>query len=102
MAHLAAGTCLMLAIEMQMGGGIGQDSLPIFGFCPNEVAHFHALDREPCVTQRQAADGADVIFELTGYGAFDGPVPAIVDAGAISLKTGPSALAKNSSASTPT
>jgi hypothetical protein len=43
-----------------------------------------------------------MVLELAGDRALGGPVTGVVDAGAISLKIGPSAVAKNSTASTPT
>ena len=50
------------------------------GVVADEVVHFDGFGAARGHAQRQAADGADVVFELAGGRAFDGPVAGIVDA----------------------
>ena len=39
------------------------------------------VGRECGAAEWEAEDGAEVVFELRGVGAFDGPVAGVVDAG---------------------
>src|SRR5688572_9086139 len=79
MPHLAAGAALALAVEMQMGGRIGENLPPGFNVPANQVAHLYAWHDEPGRAERQAANGPDMVLELRGERALDRPVAAIVD-----------------------
>ena len=79
MAHLAPGARGGLAVEVQVVGRIGQHGGPVLGRVADHVAHFHPVRGEARIAQRQAADRADVVFELAGDRALDRPVARIVD-----------------------
>ncbi len=67
------------AVEVEVGVGDGEDFGGI-GEVADEIEH----GAMACGSRRaegKAEDGAEVIFELAGDGAFDGPVAGIVDAG---------------------
>ena len=53
---------------------------PAVGVVAEQVFHRHRRPSQRRRSQRQAADGADVVLELRGRGALDRPVPRIVNA----------------------
>src|SRR3954466_2301639 len=80
MAHLAAGARLRLAVEVQAGARFSQQSRPAFDIVADQVLHHRigcALDR----AQRQAADGADELFELAAGAGINRPVAGIMRPG---------------------
>ena len=77
-AEFAAGA-RGLAVEMEMGVGDGEDFGGI-GEIADEVEH-GAVAGGCGGAEREAEDGAKMVFELAGDGAFNGPVAGIVDAG---------------------
>ena len=79
-AHLAAAPGLGLAVEMQRGAGLGGDRCIGVDLVADEIVHRRAASDERGRAGRQAADGADVLFELRGDRALDRPVAAVVDA----------------------
>jgi hypothetical protein len=66
------------AIEMEVGVGDGQD-FGGFGEVADEIEH-GAVASGSRRAEGKAEDGAEMVFELAGDGAFDGPVAGIVDA----------------------
>jgi hypothetical protein len=77
-AELAAGA-RGFAIEMKMRVGDGED-FGGFGKIADEIEH-RAVAGGSSGAEGKAEDGAEMIFELAGNGAFDGPVAGIVNAG---------------------
>jgi hypothetical protein len=77
-AEFAAGA-RGFAIEVKMGIGDGEN-LPGVGEIADEIEH-GAMAGGSCGAEREAKDGAEMVLELAGDGAFDGPVAGIVDAG---------------------
>ena len=67
-----------LAIEMEMGVGDGED-FGGFGNVADEIEH-GAMAGKTCGAERNAEDGAEMVFELACDCAFDGPMAGIVDA----------------------
>src|SRR4029077_21095835 len=67
------------AIGMEMRVGDGKN-FGGFGEITDEIEH-GAMAGGSGGTEREAEDGAEVVFELTGDSAFDGPMAGIVDAG---------------------
>src|SRR6266850_1708925 len=67
-----------LAVEMEVGVGDGED-FGGFGEFADEIEH-GGMAGESRGAEGHAKDGAEMIFELAGDGAFDGPVAGIVDA----------------------
>ncbi|CAI0343201.1 hypothetical protein BO1005MUT1_210266 [Hyphomicrobiales bacterium] len=80
MAHLAAGAGVALAVEVQMGAGLGQNLAPAQRGVADQILH---LDPAPAggISQREAADGADMLVELRGLRALARPMPGIMHAG---------------------
>ncbi len=58
----------------------GEHVAPALPVVADQVFHFRAVADDVGAAERQAADGADVVFELRGYRAFDRPVAAVVHA----------------------
>src|SRR6478609_3286754 len=77
MAHLAAGAGIPLAVEMQMRARLCQDFPPTKCGVADKVFHLDSAATGGR-SKRQAADGADMLVELRGLGAFAGPVSGIV------------------------
>src|SRR5260370_28663538 len=77
-AEFAAGA-RGFAVEMEVGVGDGED-FGGFGEVADEIEH-GAVAGGSRGAEREAEDGAKMVFELAGDGAFDGPVAGIVDAG---------------------
>ena len=78
-AHLAALSRLRLAVEMEVRGRVGDQRRPVLDIGADQVLHGGV--GAPCRgAERQAADGADVLRELAGGAALDGPMTRIVDA----------------------
>src|SRR6516165_4153118 len=79
MAHLAAWADFQLAVEMEVKVGLSEDVAPVLSILPDQVVHF-----DPAATrwrsQRPAGDGANMLLELRGLRALEGPVAGIVDA----------------------
>lgn len=75
-ADLAAEAGLLavvVAMDLwETGGILGR------GHCPDAVEHDRGLTGGGA--ERQVQQGAEMIFELRGFGAFDGPVTGVVDA----------------------
>lgn len=67
------------AVKMQMCVG-DTEHFVHFGQFANEIDH-GGKAHAGCGTERHVENGAEMIFELAGGGAFDGPVAGIVDAG---------------------
>src|SRR6266850_1246004 len=76
-AEFAAGAG-ELAVEMEVGVGDGED-FGGFGEFADEIEH-GGMAGESRGAEGHAKDGAEMIFELAGDGAFDGPVAGIVNA----------------------
>src|SRR6266481_153820 len=76
-AEFAAGA-RGFAVEMEVGVGDGED-LGRFGEVADEIEH-GAVAGGSRGAEGQAEDGAEMVFELAGDGAFDGPVAGIVNA----------------------
>src|SRR5712664_1353423 len=76
-AEFAAGA-RGFAIEVEVGVGNGEDFSGI-GEVADEVEH-GAVAGGSRGAEREAKDGAEMVLELAGDGAFDGPVSGIVDA----------------------
>ena len=66
-----------LAVEMEMGVRDRED-FGGFGEIAYEIEH-GAVAGEPGGAEREAEDGAEMVLELAGDSAFDGPVSGIVD-----------------------
>src|SRR5882672_10065272 len=66
------------AVEMEVGVGDGED-FGGFGEFADEIEH-GGMAGESRGAEGHAENGAEMIFELAGDGAFDGPVAGIVDA----------------------
>src|SRR6266403_3820585 len=66
------------AVEMEVGVGDGED-FGGFGEFADEIEH-GGMAGESRRAEGEAEDGAEMVFELAGDGAFDGPVARIVDA----------------------
>src|SRR6266404_3366081 len=77
MAELAAGAG-GFAVEMEMSVRDGED-FGGFGEFADEIKH-GGMAGESRGAEGEAEDRAEMIFELAGNGAFDGPVAGIVDA----------------------
>jgi len=75
-AEFAAGTG-GLAVEMEMGVGDSED-FGGFGEVTDKIEH-GAVSCGARGAEREAENGAEMVFELAGDGAFDGPVAGIVD-----------------------
>jgi len=67
-----------LAVEMEMGVRDRED-FGGFGEIAYEIEH-GAVAGEPGRAEREAEDGAEMVLELAGDGAFNRPVAGIVDA----------------------
>ncbi len=80
MAHLAAGAGFALAVEVEVGAGLGDQLGPALDVVADEIVHRRAAADEVGRAGRQAADRADVLLELRGDRALDRPVAAVVDA----------------------
>src|SRR3546814_5043699 len=65
---------------MEVAGAVGEQRGHAVDVAADQVAHGDGEPRRGGVAERQAGDGADVIFELAGHGALDRPVAAVVDA----------------------
>ena len=76
-AEFAAGAG-RFAVEMKVGVGDGED-FGGFGEFADEIEH-GGMAGESGGAEGHAEDGAKVILELAGDGAFDGPMAGIVDA----------------------
>jgi len=72
-----AGGARGFAVEVEVGVRNGED-FSGFGEVADEVEHGAVAGRSRG-TEREAEDGAEVVLELAGDGAFDGPVSGIVD-----------------------
>src|SRR3954468_5845906 len=81
MAHLAAGAGFAFAVEMEVDATFGDEFGPALDVAADEVLHHRVAAGEAGDARRQAANGADVLLELRGDRALDGPVAAVVDAG---------------------
>ena len=79
MAHLAARSGRAFAVEVEVGAGFRQGGLP--RIVADQVFEADLAPRQRRGAQGEAADGADVVFELRGVGALDRPMAGIVDAG---------------------
>jgi len=75
--ELAAGAG-RFSVEMEVGVGDGED-FGGFWELADEIDH-GGMAGESRGAEGQAEDGAEMVFELTGDGTFDGPVAGIVDA----------------------
>src|SRR3954471_9146318 len=78
MAHLAAGAGFAFAVEMEVDATFGDEFGPALDVAADEVLHHRVAAGEAGDARRQAADGADVLLELRGDRALDGPVAAVV------------------------
>src|SRR5712664_1705680 len=67
-----------LAVEVEVSVRNGED-FRRFGEVADEIEH-GAVAGGARGAEREAEDGAEMVFELAGDGAFDGPVAGIVDA----------------------
>ena len=77
MAHLAAGTREALAVEVEVGVGVGgEEGERVVGLVPNEIGHHHLVHarHHARLRQRQPADGAHQLLELARGAALDRPV----------------------------
>ncbi|PAV68576.1 hypothetical protein WR25_06960 [Diploscapter pachys] len=79
MAHLAARSGGAFAVEVEVGAGFRQGGLP--RIVADQVFEGHLAPRQRRGAEGEAADRADVVFELRGVGALDRPMAGIVDAG---------------------
>src|SRR5690606_27072391 len=79
MAHLAAGPCLGLAVEMQAEVALGQQSVDAVDLVADQVLH-GAVAMAAGVAERQAGNGADMLLELRHRAGGLRPVSGIVDA----------------------
>src|SRR5712664_4721272 len=77
MAEFAAGA-RGFAVEMEVRIGDGEN-FGGFGEVADEIEH-GAVAGGSRGAEREAEDGAEMVFELARDGAFDGPVAGIVDA----------------------
>src|SRR5690349_16388053 len=80
MAHLAAGPRLALAVDVDVGTALRDQLAPAFDLAANEIFHDGVTAGEAGDSGRQSADRADMLLELRGDRALDGPMPAIVNA----------------------
>jgi len=78
MAELTSGTS-NLSVEMQMSVRDGEDFRG-FREVADEIDH-RTVASVRGGAQRQAEDGAKMVFKLAGDGAFDGPVAGVMNAG---------------------
>ncbi len=83
MAHLPSGPGLGFAVQVQGNAGGCQRRRP-FGFAPlplvaEQVRHGRRAQHRGR-PERQAADGADLLLELTGHAGVDGQVARVVRA----------------------
>lgn len=76
-AEFAAGTG-GFSVEVEVGVRDGED-FGGFGEVADEIEH-GAVTGGSGGAEREAEDGAEMVLELAGDGAFDGPVAGIVDA----------------------
>ncbi len=76
-AKFAAGA-RRFPVEVEVGVGDGEDFGGI-GEVADEVEHGAVAGRS-CGAKGETEDGAEMILELAGDGAFDGPMAGIVDA----------------------
>ena len=77
MADLAA-RARLLAVVVPVHAGQGQDGIPLRQGA-DEIDH-RAMPHRARVAERQAEDRPQVVLELRGGRAFDGPVPGVVHA----------------------
>ena len=102
-AHLAAGARLALAVEVEVGAGLGDRRRPVVGFIADQIGPSSRAPRVRSVDPSGSPQTARMCCSNCEVSA-----PSIVQCpllwtrGAISLTSGPSAQAKNSTASTPT
>src|ERR1700733_11080501 len=79
MPHLAARSDLELAVKMQSEIRLGKDVAPVLSVLADQIVHFDpAAARRPA--ERPAGNGADMLLELRGLRALEGPMARIVDA----------------------
>ena len=102
MPHFASGHRFAFAVEMDVRIIIAKQFLPARDIITNQIYHFHTVTHRFCVAQRHFANRPNVVFKLAGRGALNCPMAAVVHPRGISLKIGPSGVAKNSQVSTPT
>src|SRR5207253_6659239 len=81
MAHLAAGARVVLAVDVDMGAGFRDELGPAIDRVADQVFHGRGSAGQIRRTGWKIADGADVLLELRGDRALDGPVTAVVHAG---------------------
>src|SRR4051794_28699614 len=80
MPHLAARAGFALAVNVDVGAALGDQLGPSVDLVADEVFHRRAAACEAGDAGWKSADGADVLLELRGDGALNGPVAAVVDA----------------------
>src|SRR5205085_6669936 len=74
MAHLAAGAGLVLAVDVDVGAGLGGELGPTVDLIADEVFHRHAGADPVPRPEWKPADSADVLLELRSDRSLDGPV----------------------------
>ena len=78
MPHLATGAGLPLAVKMDIGIIVGEQPFPIIRILADQIVHFDSIYHQVGCTQGQVAYRADMVFELAGGRALDGPVAAVM------------------------
>src|SRR5262245_23159569 len=72
-AHLAAWTGVVLAVEVEAGAGLGGQLQPAVRLLADQVHHL-CVAVAPGGAQRPAGHGADVVLELAHRARLDGPM----------------------------
>src|SRR5689334_16795895 len=79
-AHLPPRPRFTLTVDVDVGSALSEQLRPLFNFVAYEIVHHGSAAHQASKAGRQIADRADVLLELRGDRAFDGPVTAVVDA----------------------
>ena len=79
MPHLATGTDVLLAIKVQVRARFGEQFGPGQCFLSDQILHLDCIAGQRDRAERQAANGADMVFELARLGPFDRPMATVVD-----------------------
>src|SRR5262249_29387184 len=72
--HLPPGPDLGLAVDVQLGAGLGHDLAPVAHLVADQVLH-HRVGVPLGGAQGEAAHRAHELLELAGAAGIDGPVP---------------------------
>ncbi len=102
MTHLAAGTRLSLAVEVQMRLGIGQDRAPAVRLVADQIVHRHPRSASLVLPSGNPHMARIWFSNWLVMAPSIVQCPLLWTRGAISLNTGPSSVAKYSIASVPT